>query len=321
MLADHQSRPCPHEPYIRGATDTNPPPGFSIALLPAGWGQRNSSPSPARTPQLPAAAQHEHPCRASPSLPRLIRRGRGRHPQPPRGRVSMTRCGKVAAVGGSWKLTAGAKARAGPLRPAIIRPLLPVAARPLIWVLTVCCAFIVAALPVLFVRHTGLNWLDRSVDPGIQSMYRAHQGLLSLAGFARRADPGGHPDCDHRRHLPGDRPRQRRRAGRGRGSCGQRAGGARLKPLVGRTARGFLSYPSGHGTVMFALAAVLAVLMLNPPGRVWTPALRLIIPAAAVALACVISVIVIGVGVALLHRHDRGRRARRRHGHGDRPGA
>ena len=70
-----------------------------------------------------------------------------------------------------------------------------------------------------------------------------------------------------------------------------------LKPLVGRTAHGFLSYPSGHGTVMFALAAVLAVLMLNPSGRVLTPALRLIVPAAAVALACVISVIVIGVGV------------------------
>ena len=48
---------------------------------------------------------------------------------------------------------------------------------------------------------------------------------------------------------------------------------------------------------MFALAAVLAVLMLNPPRRVLTPALRLIVPAAAVALACVISVIVIGVGV------------------------
>ncbi len=70
-----------------------------------------------------------------------------------------------------------------------------------------------------------------------------------------------------------------------------------LKPLVGRTAHGFLSYPSGHGTVMFALAAVVAVVMLNPPGRVLTPALRLIVPAAAVALACVISVIVIGVGV------------------------
>ena len=37
--------------------------------------------------------------------------------------------------------------------------------------------------------------------------------------------------------------------------------------------------------------------MLNPPGRALTPALRLIIPAAAVALACVILVGVIGVGV------------------------
>jgi membrane-associated phospholipid phosphatase len=194
-------------------------------------------------------------------------------------------------------LTAGAKAPAGPLRPAIIRPLLPVAARPLIWVLTASCAFIVAALPVLFVRHTGLDWLDRSVDPGIQSMYRAHQGLLSWLA------------------LPGERIPVATLIviiavtclviGRANGAVlavvavpvASMLAEHVLKPLVGRTARGFLSYPSGHGTVMFALAAVLAVLMLHPPGRVLTPALRLIVPAAAVALAGVISVIVIGVGV------------------------
>ncbi|HEY0935168.1 MAG TPA: phosphatase PAP2 family protein, partial [Trebonia sp.] len=71
-----------------------------------------------------------------------------------------------------------------------------------------------------------------------------------------------------------------------------------LKPLVGRTAHGFLSYPSGHGTVMFALAAVLVVLMLpHTRTRVVALMLRLIVPAAAIALAVNISVIVIGVGV------------------------
>jgi membrane-associated phospholipid phosphatase len=69
-----------------------------------------------------------------------------------------------------------------------------------------------------------------------------------------------------------------------------------LKPLVGRTTLGFLSYPSGHATGTFALAAVLAVLMLNPPGRALAPALRLIVPAAAVALACVVSTAMIGLG-------------------------
>ena len=70
-----------------------------------------------------------------------------------------------------------------------------------------------------------------------------------------------------------------------------------LKPLVGGTALGFPAYPSGHATATFALAAVLAVLMLNPPGPALTPALRLIIPAAAVTLACTVSTAMIGSGV------------------------
>ena len=71
-----------------------------------------------------------------------------------------------------------------------------------------------------------------------------------------------------------------------------------LKPLLGRTKLGFLSYPSGHATSMFALAAVLAVLMLNanPSGRAWRRVLRLVIPAAAVVLACVVSTAMIALG-------------------------
>ena len=194
-------------------------------------------------------------------------------------------------------MTARTTAPIGPLRPAIIRPLLPAAARPLARVLTACCAVIVAGLAVLFARHSGLDWLDRSVDPRIQGIYRAHEHLLSWLALPGEPNPVAAlivviaVTC-----LV---------TGRANGAVlavvavpvASVVAEHVLKPLVGRTAHGFLSYPSGHGTVMFALAAVLAVLMLNPPGRVLTPALRLIVPAAAVALACVISVIVIGVGV------------------------
>jgi membrane-associated phospholipid phosphatase len=72
------------------------------------------------------------------------------------------------------------------------------------------------------------------------------------------------------------------------------AGGGSLTNGPGSVPPG--SYPSGHTTTMFALAAVLAVIMLNPPGRALTPVLRFIIPTAAVALACVISTRVIGLG-------------------------
>jgi len=39
-----------------------------------------------------------------------------------------------------------------------------------------------------------------------------------------------------------------------------------LKPLVGRTLHGFLSFPSGHATATFALATAITVLLAGAPG-------------------------------------------------------
>jgi membrane-associated phospholipid phosphatase len=193
-------------------------------------------------------------------------------------------------------LATGTQAPAGSVHPAIIAPLLPAAARPLARVLTACCAVIIAGLPVLFARHTGLDWLDRSTDPRIQGMYRAHYDLLPWLALPGELIPVAAliviiaVTC-----LV---------TGRANGAmlavvAVPVAGGLTehvLKPLVGRTLRGGLSYPSGHATSTFALAAVLAVLMLNPPGRALTPVLRVIIPAGAAALACVVSTAVVGFG-------------------------
>lgn len=194
-------------------------------------------------------------------------------------------------------MATGTRAPAGPVRPAITRRLLPAAARPLAWVLIACCAVIVAVLPVLFARHTGLDWLDQSVDPRIRGMDHGHHDLLQWLA------------------VPGDLIPVATliviiavtclMTGRVNGAVlavvAVPVAGVLtehvLKPLVGRTLRGDLSYPSGHATGMFALAAVLAVLMLNPPGRALTPVLRVIIPAAAVVLACAVSTAVIGLGV------------------------
>lgn len=190
----------------------------------------------------------------------------------------------------------GTKTPAGPLRPAITRPLLPAAARPLAWALTAWCTVIVVGFPVLFSHHSGLDWLDRSVDPRIQGMYGARYALLRWLEKPGELIPVAAliviiaVAC----LMTG------------------RANGALLavvavpvaveltehvlKPLIGRIKLGFLSYPSGHATSSFALAAVVAVLMLNPPGRALTPVLRLIVSAAAVAIACVASTAVIGLG-------------------------
>lgn len=63
-----------------------------------------------------------------------------------------------------------------------------------------------------------------------------------------------------------------------------------LKPLIGRTMLGALSFPSGHVTAVFALAGACAVLLVDPPGhRVPGPA-RLLLAFAALLAASAVAV-------------------------------
>jgi len=62
-----------------------------------------------------------------------------------------------------------------------------------------------------------------------------------------------------------------------------------LKPLVNRTIRGDLAFPSGHATGMFALAATCAVLLLDPPGHRLSGAARLLLASLALLLATTVS--------------------------------
>jgi membrane-associated phospholipid phosphatase len=69
-----------------------------------------------------------------------------------------------------------------------------------------------------------------------------------------------------------------------------------LKPLIGRTHEDSLSFPSGHATGMFALAAVCAVLLLDPPGRRLPWAFRLLFALAALLLAAAVAVAMVAIG-------------------------
>ncbi len=70
-----------------------------------------------------------------------------------------------------------------------------------------------------------------------------------------------------------------------------------LKPLVHQTLAGDLTYPSGHTTGLFALATIIAVVLLNPrSGRV-RPAAWIAVVIAAVASCAV------GFAVIALHYH------------------
>jgi undecaprenyl-diphosphatase len=67
-----------------------------------------------------------------------------------------------------------------------------------------------------------------------------------------------------------------------------------LKPLVGRTALGFLSFPSGHATGTFALATAITVLIAGAP-RV-PRAVRLAVVVIAYVVASVVAAAMIALG-------------------------
>jgi membrane-associated phospholipid phosphatase len=69
-----------------------------------------------------------------------------------------------------------------------------------------------------------------------------------------------------------------------------------LKPLVGRSIRGYASFPSGHATAMFALAAICAVLLANPKRPRLPRAARLLLAAGAVLVALAVPVAMVAQG-------------------------
>jgi membrane-associated phospholipid phosphatase len=69
-----------------------------------------------------------------------------------------------------------------------------------------------------------------------------------------------------------------------------------LKPLVGRSIHGYPSFPSGHATAMFALAATCVVLLANPPRSRLPRAVRLLLAACAVLVAAAVPTAMVALG-------------------------
>jgi membrane-associated phospholipid phosphatase len=66
-----------------------------------------------------------------------------------------------------------------------------------------------------------------------------------------------------------------------------------LKPFIGRSLDGYQSYPSGHATALFALAATCAVLLANPPRPRLPGAVRLLLVLGAALIAATVAVAVV----------------------------
>ncbi len=179
------------------------------------------------------------------------------------------------------------------LRPS--RPLLAGSARSWAGALLACCAILVAALGVLFADQVRADRLDHAVDAPIITWFGGHQGLVVWLAAPGSLIPAAVLSaaivvaCLLTGRLNG----AVLAAAAVPAAVGLDDG--LLKPLVHRTYLGVLTYPSGHTTTMFALAATVAVLLSIPPRPAGAGALRVLIPAAAFALGGIVAIAVIGL--------------------------
>jgi membrane-associated phospholipid phosphatase len=174
-------------------------------------------------------------------------------------------------------------------------PLLPARARRPAWILIAGCAVLVGVLGVLSAGRSQGNAVDRPIDSWIVGHLGAHwHALFEISHLG--SGPGVAVltavlvlACLAARRVNG--------AVLAVVSVSVAAALTEyvLKPLVHHTLRGAVSYPSGHTTSLFALTAVVAVLMLSPPGSRPRPGGRLLLVLGLVIVDCVVAVAVIGL--------------------------
>jgi membrane-associated phospholipid phosphatase len=180
-------------------------------------------------------------------------------------------------------------------RRAAARPLLPAALRlPAVALVTACVA-VTAILGARFTHQARAGWLDTAVDTRVQASLGGHRHLLDL--LAGLGDPI--PMTAMTAALVLALLATRRWRGAAAVAVAVPAAAALteflLKPVVGRTLLGDLSFPSGHATGVFALVTVVAVL-LTGPARPCGPAIaRLLLTLTALLAAGAVAVALVGL--------------------------
>jgi membrane-associated phospholipid phosphatase len=177
-----------------------------------------------------------------------------------------------------------------------VRPLLPPSARPAAGLILACCIVVVAVTGAFAWRSSHGDAVDRPVDSWIRNLFAADHEALHLV-----SELGGRNAVVVLTLA----------VIAGCLLAGQVAGAALaaislpvtscvvelvLKPLVHETISGSATFPSGHTASTIALAAVIAVLLANPPrGRPSRPA-RVVIAAAAGCVAFAVGIAMVGLG-------------------------
>lgn len=179
--------------------------------------------------------------------------------------------------------------------PPLGRPLLGGPARTWAIAVVIGCALLVAVLGVLFAGQARASWFDHIVDSPIISTLGRH-GLTSY----RLASPGTlGPAVLISAAIAVICLRFRRINGAVLALLAVPVSDGLddviLKPLIGRTDLGQLTYPSGHTTAVFAMTTTLAILLLVPPQQSESRRLRVLLVLAAVGIALIVAAAVIAL--------------------------
>jgi membrane-associated phospholipid phosphatase len=188
---------------------------------------------------------------------------------------------------GDWRQPLEHPKRTGP------RPLVPAAMRPAAAAVFAGCAAVTVLLGALFARQTRAGpfdaWIDARIQAGLGGQRRVLNDLSGLGDLK--------PVAAMVAALVLACLVTRRWRGAVLVAVAVPMAAAVtdlvLKPLIGRTLTGDLSFPSGNETRVFALAAAFAVLLADPPRVRIRPAVRLL-------LALVVLLAAVAVGVALV---------------------
>src|SRR5215469_369310 len=176
------------------------------------------------------------------------------------------------------------------------RPLLPPALRRAAALVVTGCAAVTASLALAFAGQARPDGLDAAVDAHVRSglgQYQEQLRLLTKLG-------GQVPVAVLTTALILACLATRR--WRGAALAGLAVPGAValtefvLKPLVGRTIRGYPSFPSGHATALFALAATCAVLLAGPVRPRVPGAVRLLLALGAALVAAAVAIAMVALG-------------------------
>lgn len=161
--------------------------------------------------------------------------------------------------------------------------------------LLVVCVTVTAVLAVVFFHQSRADWLDAAVDGRIQSALGSHPSLTAWRWFGDKVLVTMMTGALVVACLVTRRWRGAVLAG-----VAVLASGAitefAIKPLIGRTLYGGLSFPSGHATSTFALAAICAVLLAGPSRPGLPAALRLLLALAAATVAAAASAAMVARG-------------------------